>query len=88
LQRAKFQGGSVPAEAMARKDPVKGLTMRNVYISNSGDDKNDGLTPETAAYSWKRALKIHGGRNDMQMSISPEAFVRIAAEIILRKVKH
>jgi hypothetical protein len=38
--------------------------MPTIYISDSGDDKNDGLSPQTAIYSLKRAKKLHGGRND------------------------
>lgn len=37
-----------------RPTPMKKV----IYISNSGDDKNDGLTRETAVYSWKRACAL------------------------------
>jgi hypothetical protein len=29
-----------------------------IYISDFGDDRNDGLTRETAIYSWQRAVKL------------------------------
>jgi hypothetical protein len=38
--------------------------MPMIYISDSGDDKNDGLSLKTAIYSLKRAKKLQGGRND------------------------
>ena len=39
--------------------------MRTIYISDSGDDKNDGLSLKTAIYSLKRANELNGGRNDL-----------------------
>jgi hypothetical protein len=38
--------------------------MPTIYISDSGDDKNDGLSLRTAIYSLKWANKLKGGRND------------------------
>ena len=35
--------------------------MTRIYISDDGDDKNDGLTRETAIYSWKREVKLCDG---------------------------
>ena len=32
--------------------------MTRIYISDAGDDRNDGLTRETAIYSWQRAVKL------------------------------
>ena len=34
--------------------------MTRIYISEFGNDKNDGLTKQTPIYSWKRARKISG----------------------------
>ena len=42
--------------------------MNRVYISERGDDKNDGRTPETPVYSWERALKLCDGNTE-----APEA---------------
>ena len=42
--------------------------MPTIYISDSGDDKNDGLSLKTAIYSLKRAKELHGGRNDTGIS--------------------
>ena len=38
--------------------------MPTIYISDSGDDKNDGLSPQTPIYSLKQAKKLQSGRND------------------------
>jgi len=32
--------------------------MTRIYISDSGSDRNDGLTRQTPIYSWKRARKL------------------------------
>jgi hypothetical protein len=36
--------------------------MTRIYISDSGNDKNDGLTKQTPIYSWKRARKLFTGQ--------------------------
>jgi len=35
--------------------------MTRIYISEFGNDKNDGLTKQTPIYSWKRARKLFPG---------------------------
>ena len=45
--------------------------MRTIYISDSGDDKNDGLSLKTAIYSLKRAKELDGGRNDSSWHFGP-----------------
>ena len=47
--------------------------MRTIYISDSGDDKNDGLSLKTAIYSLKRAKELDGGRNDFSWHFGPGA---------------
>jgi hypothetical protein len=32
--------------------------MTRIYISDDRDDRNDGLSKETAIYSWQRAVKL------------------------------
>ena len=49
------------------------LPMPTIYISDSGDDKNDGLSLQTAVYSLKRAKKLQGGRNDYSWHFGPRA---------------
>jgi hypothetical protein len=41
--------------------------MKTIYISDKGDDKNDGLTSGTAVRSWKRATKLAGGDAEIDM---------------------
>ena len=48
---------------------VTDASMTTIYISDSGDDKNDGLSLQTAIYSLKRAKELHGGRNDCSPTI-------------------
>jgi hypothetical protein len=40
--------------------------MKTVYISNRGDDKNDGAI-DKPVYSWKRAKEIQSGNNEVSM---------------------
>ena len=34
--------------------------MTRIYISDAGDDRNDGLTRETAIYSWPETNLMQG----------------------------
>jgi hypothetical protein len=36
--------------------------MQTIYVSNHGDDKNDGLTPETPVHSWRRLMTLCKGQ--------------------------
>ena len=56
-----------------------------IYISDSGDDKNDGLSLKTAIYSLKRAKELHGGRNDFSWHFGPRAWKRIQKELSDKK---
>jgi len=55
--------------------------MPTIYISDSGDDKNDGLSLLTPIYSFKRAKELHGGRNDCSWHFGPRAWKRIQKEL-------
>ena len=55
--------------------------MPTIYISDSGDDKNDGLSLQTPIYSFKRAKELHGGRNDCSWHFGPRAWKRIQKEL-------
>jgi len=59
--------------------------MPTIYISDSGDDKNDGLSLQTAVYSLKRAKKLQGGRNDYSWHFGPRAWKRIQKELSDKK---
>ena len=41
--------------------------MTRIYISQHGSDRNDGLTRETAIYSWKKARKLSGGHIEIKV---------------------
>jgi hypothetical protein len=41
--------------------------MTRIYISDHGCDKNDGLTQQTAIYSWKRARKLFTGHMEISL---------------------
>jgi hypothetical protein len=56
-------------------------SMPTIYISDSGDDKNDGLSLQTPIYSLKRANELHGGRNDCSWHFGPRAWKRIKKEL-------
>jgi hypothetical protein len=63
------------------------MTMKKyVHISEQGDDNNDGLTPETPVYSWRRAVKVHGGKNNFDMKFLDESSeVRCKREVATNK---
>ena len=39
--------------------------MQTIYVSNKGDDKNNGLTSETPVLSWKRLQVLCKGNQAM-----------------------
>jgi hypothetical protein len=41
--------------------------MTRIYLSDYGSDKNDGLTKQTAIYSWKKARRLFAGH--MEISV-------------------
>jgi len=61
--------------------------MPTIYISDSGDDKNDGLSLQTAIYSLKRGKKLQGSRNDYSWHFGPRAWKRIQTELSEKKKK-
>jgi hypothetical protein len=54
-----------------------------VCISETGDDKNDGKTPQTAVHSRKRAYALEGGNGELRMSRA--TFERLLREIANEK---
>ena len=56
--------------------------MPTIYISDRGDDKNDGLSLKTPVYSFKQAQKLQGGKNDYSWHFGPRAWERIKKELI------
>jgi hypothetical protein len=64
-----------------------GVIMPTIYISDRGDDKNDGLSLQTPIYSLKQAKKLQGGRNDYSWHFGPRAWERIRKELSDKKTK-
>jgi hypothetical protein len=59
--------------------------MNRIYISDHGDDKNDGHTRETAIYSWKRAIKLCDGNAEAHLMQGDATLQRLAQEIERRR---
>ena len=59
--------------------------MPTIYISDSGHDKNDGLSLKTPVYSLKQAQKLHGGKSDYSWHFGPRAWRRIKKELADKK---
>jgi hypothetical protein len=56
--------------------------MRNIYISDTGKDEQDGLTSKTPIRSWERYLKIKSGNDNLVLIGNPETILqRLHAEI-------
>ena len=41
--------------------------MTRIFISDDSDDRNDGLTRETAIYSWQQAVKLCDGNTETNL---------------------
>ena len=61
--------------------------MNRIYISDHGDDANDGRTGETAIYSWTRAIKLCDGNGESHLMQGDATLRRLAQEIERRKRK-
>jgi hypothetical protein len=55
--------------------------MTRIYISDAGDDRNDGLTRETAIYSWQRAVKLCDGNTETNLIQNDATLQRLVGEI-------
>ena len=69
--------GKVPLQLL-------GHSMKTVYVSNTGNDRNDGFSPDNAVHSWKRTLRLQGGDNAIDIHVTGEAAKRITKEIVKR----
>ena len=61
--------------------------MTLIYISNDGDDKNDGLTIATPVRSWERVMALCDGNNEMVMMEGRSTIERLEGEIYEAKLK-
>ena len=46
-------------------------TMEQLYVSDEGDDENDGKTPETAIYSLKRLRHLYKNNTEVSLANPP-----------------
>ena len=58
--------------------------MNRIYISERGDDKNDGRSREAPVYSWKRAVNLCDGNSDMRV-MEGSTLQRLTEEIEKRR---
>ena len=59
--------------------------MTRIYISDFGDDRNDGLTRETAIYSWQQAVKLCDGNTETNLMQGDATLQRLVEEIAKRR---
>ena len=55
--------------------------MQTIYVSNKGDDKNDGLTTATPVHSWKRYMTLSRGNQELLLMEGEATFKRLKEEI-------
>jgi hypothetical protein len=56
--------------------------MRKIYVSDSGNDKDDGLTENTAIRSWQRFIELCEGNDEIIiMGNAATGKMRLIAEI-------
>jgi len=60
--------------------------MSRIYVSDHGSDKNDGLSKQTAIYSWKRARKLVPGHMEISVD-SASTRKRLMRELKPRRVR-
>ena len=59
--------------------------MTRIYISDAGDDRNDGLTRETAIYSWQQAVKLCDGNTETNLMQGDATLQGLIEEIAKRR---
>jgi hypothetical protein len=55
--------------------------MQQIFISNSGNDENDGLTRQAPVRSWKRVKGLCKGNNEMFLIEGDATLMRLKKEI-------
>ena len=46
--------------------------MRKIYVSDSGNDKDDGLSEKTPIRSWQRFIQLCEGNDQIIIMLKPE----------------
>jgi hypothetical protein len=57
------------------------MLMRKIYVSDSGEDKNDGLTSKTPVRSWQRFIELCEGNDEIIIMGADTVRMRLIAEI-------
>jgi hypothetical protein len=58
------------------------MQMRKIYVSDSGNDKDDGLTEKTPICSWQRFIQLCEGNDEIIiMGDADTGRMRLIAEI-------
>jgi hypothetical protein len=55
--------------------------MQRIYVSNDGDDRNDGLSDKTPVRSWRRVLMLCKGANEIHLMEDEATRIRLLKEI-------
>ncbi len=55
--------------------------MQTIYVSNKGEDKNNGLTSETPVLSWKRLQVLCKGNQAMFLMEGKATLTRLRYEL-------
>jgi hypothetical protein len=54
--------------------------METIYISDIGNDANDGLSREKPVRSWRRAVLLRAGHNEMVLIEGNATLKRLTSE--------
>lgn len=54
--------------------------METIYISDIGDDNNDGLSREKPVRSWRLAVLLRAGHNEMVLIEGNATLRRLTSE--------
>ena len=80
----------VPSQAAAPHDAASAiivleqeeeLLLRKIYVSDSGDDKDNGLTSKTPVRSWQRFIELCEGNDEIIIMGADTVRMRLIAEI-------
>jgi hypothetical protein len=55
--------------------------MQTIFVSNNGDDQNDGLSRQTPVFSWERLCSLCTGDHEMFLLEGADTLTRLGHEI-------
>jgi hypothetical protein len=55
--------------------------MQQIFVSNGGNDENDGLTRQTPVRSWKRVKALCKGNNEMFLMEGDTTLMRLKKQM-------